>query len=146
LTVTRGNTIDEDAIVEAVLESGSRHKCLEVAYDRWNASHVVRRLTDEGLTMVPIGQGFASLSFPSKELEKRVVAAELNHMGNPILDWMAQNCATETDAAANIKPSKVKSTEKIDGIVGLVMSLARYVAHSGAKRSKYEDKGVTQFG
>lgn len=146
LTVTRGNTVDEDAIVEAVLASAGRHKCLEMAYDRWNASHVVRRLSDEGLTMVPIGQGFASLSFPSKELEKRVVSAELNHMGNPILDWMAQNCATETDAAANIKPSKKRSTEKIDGIVGLVMALARYVAHAGAKRSKYEDKGVTQFG
>lgn len=146
LTVTRGNTIDEDAIVETVLASAGQHKCLEVAYDRWNASHVVRRLTDEGIVMVPIGQGFSSLSFPSKELEKRVVAGQLNHQGNAILDWMAQNCATETDAAANIKPSKVRSTEKIDGIVALVMALARYVAHSGAKKSKYETDGITAIG
>jgi len=143
LTVTRGNTVDEDAIVETVLNSAANHKCLEVAYDRWNASHVVRRLTDEGLTMVPIGQGFASLSFPSKELEKRVVSAEMNHMGNPILDWMAQNCATETDAAANIKPSKVKSTEKIDGAVAAIMALDRAIrCGNDTRESVYDGRGI----
>lgn len=39
--------------------------------------------------------------------------------------WMASNVAVETDAAGNIKPSKKKSTERIDGIVAGVMALGR---------------------
>jgi phage terminase large subunit-like protein len=38
---------------------------------------------------------------------------------------MASNVSIETDAAGNWKPSKRKSTERIDGIVGLIMGLAR---------------------
>ena len=33
--------------------------------------------------------------------------------------------AVETDAADNLKPSKKKSTERIDGIVAAIMALGR---------------------
>jgi phage terminase large subunit-like protein len=36
---------------------------------------------------------------------------------------MASNVCVESDAAGNIKPSKKKSTERIDGIVALIMAL-----------------------
>lgn len=140
LTVTRGNMVDEDHIVNVILDTCGKNKCREIAYDRWNASHVVTRLTDEGITMVPIGQGFASLSYPAKELEKLVVGEVLNHGGNPIMEWMAGNVTIETDSAGGIKPSKKKSTEKIDGIVAAVMAINRYLAHLQPKRSKYETK------
>ena len=38
---------------------------------------------------------------------------------------MASNITTEQDAAGNIKPSKKKSTERIDGIVATIMALGR---------------------
>jgi phage terminase large subunit-like protein len=41
-----------------------------------------------------------------------------------VLAWQANNVAIQTDSAAgNIKPSKAKSTERIDGIVSLVMAI-----------------------
>lgn len=143
ITVTRGNTVDEDAIVETILKSAQTNTCREVAYDRWNASHAVTRCQDEGLTMVPLGQGFGSMSGPAKQFEKLIIAQTFNHGGNPVLEWMANNCATETDAAGNIKPSKKKSSEKIDGIVAGVMALARYLVHNSIKPSKYEAEGLT---
>ena len=39
---------------------------------------------------------------------------------------MASNTVAETDAAGNVKPSKKKSREKIDGIVALIMALGRF--------------------
>ena len=72
-----------------------------------------------------IGQGFSSLSAPARELEKLVVAQALRHGGHPVLRWCAANCVVEQDAAGNLKPPKRKSTERIDGIVALVMALAR---------------------
>lgn len=38
---------------------------------------------------------------------------------------MADNIVVKTDPAGNIKVDKEKSTEKIDGIVALIMGLAR---------------------
>ena len=38
---------------------------------------------------------------------------------------MASNMVVELDAAGNIKPSKKKSTERIDGIVAAIMALGR---------------------
>lgn len=47
------------------------------------------------------------------------------HGGNPVLRWMIDNVYIESDAAGNIKPSKKKSTEIIDGAVALIMALDR---------------------
>ena len=71
------------------------------------------------------------MSSPTKELEKRVLAAEVNHGGNPVLRWMASNVAVEMDAAGNTKPSKAKSTERIDGIVAAIMALGRLGVDAG---------------
>jgi phage terminase large subunit-like protein len=46
-----------------------------------------------------------------------------------VLSWQAANVAIQSDSAAgNIKPSKAKSTERIDGIVALVMAIGLWQA------------------
>jgi phage terminase large subunit-like protein len=51
-----------------------------------------------------------------------VVGGKVLHH-SPVLDWQASNVAVQSDHAGNIKPSKAKSTERIDGIVSLVMAI-----------------------
>jgi phage terminase large subunit-like protein len=97
----------------------------EIAVDRWNSSQLQTQLMGDGFTVVQFGQGFASMTSPSKELEKLLASQGLNHGGHPVLRWQASNVASEEDAAGNVKPSKAKSTERIDGIVAMVMGLAR---------------------
>jgi phage terminase large subunit-like protein len=65
------------------------------------------------------------------------------HGGNPVLRWMAGNVVIEKDAAGNIKLTKAKSKEKIDGIVATVMALDRCVRHEAEKQeSVYESRGL----
>ena len=61
----------------------------------------------------------------------------LRHGGNPVLRWMAGNASIETDAAANWKPSKKKSRERIDGIVALIMALERATTHESVSGSLF---------
>lgn len=143
IKMTRGNVIDEEEIIEVVLKSGAKHQCEEIGYDPWNAPHIVTRLQDEGVKMVPVRQGFVSMNYPSKELEKRIQSGRLNHGGNPVLDWMASNVATEKDAHDNIKPSKRRSGEKIDGIVAMVMAVQRYLVLHAPVKSKYEEEDIS---
>jgi phage terminase large subunit-like protein len=47
--------------------------------------------------------------------------------GIPVTRWMATNVAVAQDPAGNLKPRKDKSTERIDGIVAIVIALGRRV-------------------
>ena len=82
--------------------------------------------------------GFKDMSPGMKELYKLFLEGKIVHGGNPVLRWMAGNVVAEIDAAENIKPSKKKSVEKIDGIVALVMGLDRCIRHE-QQGSVYDD-------
>lgn len=125
LIVTPGDVIDYDFIKEQILRDSSTYQIAQIGYDPWSAMQIAIQLQNEGLNMVPVRQGFNTLSSPSKYLETLVAKGELNHGGHPVLAWMADNVTVEEDSAGNIKPSKKKSTEKIDGIAALVTALER---------------------
>lgn len=143
IKATAGNVADYDEIRNDVLDLAKRYNIRELAYDRWNASQLITQLVNEGVNCMPIGQGFASLSAPSKELERLLAAQELRHDGNPVMRWNMSNVMAETDAAENLKPSKRKSSEKVDGVFALVMALARVlVKEPEPGASVYETRGV----
>lgn len=129
LISTEGNITDYDVIREYIrdLADDAGLQIRELAYDRWNANQLITQLVGDGLACVPVGQGYASLSGPSKELEALLLGGKLKHDGNPVMRWMVGNVAVEQDPAGNVKPSKAKSTERIDGVVALVMALSRAI-------------------
>ena len=60
--------------------------------------------------------------------------------------WMADNIFIRTDPAGNIKADKEKSTEKIDGIIALIMALDRAIrCGNDTSESVYESRGVWVF-
>lgn len=127
ITATPGNITDYEALRRDFTALRQRFNIKETAYDRWNATQLVTQLTDDGAVMVPFGQGFASMSAPTKELLSLLLGSQMAHGGNPVATWMASNVSTRQDAAGNIKPDKEKSTERIDGIVALIMALGRAI-------------------
>lgn len=141
ITVTEGNVIDYGYIVRDIEALAEKYNIREIAFDRWGAFQVSQALEGAGLTMVGFGQGFASMSPPTKELLRVVLDGKLRHGGNPVLRWMADNMIVTTDPAGNVKPNKAKSREKIDGIVAGVMALDRAI-RNGAAGSVYEERGI----
>lgn len=55
---------------------------------------------------------------------------------------LAANVTVEIDAASNIKPSKKKSTERIDGIVASILAIGRAMLQTGPYQSVYSTRGV----
>jgi phage terminase large subunit-like protein len=99
----------------------------------------------DGFTMVPFGQGYVSMSAPSKRLMELVLGGDLATGGNPILRWNASNTMASMDPSGNVKPDKSKSSEKIDGIVALIMALGRAAVAGPSQRTAseiYEDRPV----
>lgn len=123
MEATAGNVTDYRRLHDAIMDDAEYFDVTGLAYDRWNSSQLVIELMEDGMPMVQFGQGTASMSAPSKQLERLTLGEEMNHGGHPVLTWMASNVAIREDAQGNIKPAKDKSTEKIDGIVALIMAL-----------------------
>jgi len=144
ITATPGNVIDYAWILHQIDEDAQHYDIREVAFDRWGATKIQTELMERGGEdwMVQFGQGYVSMSPPMKELERLILEHGLAHGNNPVLNWMADNLVVRQDPAQNIKPDKERSTEKIDGMVALVMGLDRALRHEPPKRSVYEDRGL----
>jgi phage terminase large subunit-like protein len=144
LELTDGNVVDYGRVFDYIsgLSGDLGIDLAELAFDPWNATGLVQRFQDAGLTCVAIQQGFKSLTAPTKELERLVSSRKLRHGNHPVLRWCADNVVVEQDAAGNLKPSKRKSTERIDGIVALVTALARAMVQGGPETSIYESRGL----
>jgi phage terminase large subunit-like protein len=88
-------------------------------------SRLVAQLQQDGVPAVEVQQTMAGLTSASKKLEELVLSGRLRHDGHPILRWCVSNACIDMDGNANIKPSKSRSRERIDGVSALVTALAR---------------------
>jgi phage terminase large subunit-like protein len=141
LVATPGNVIDYTYIEAEIARLAAQYEIREIAFDRWGAAQMSQRLTDADMVMVQFGQGYASMSAPTKEMLRLVLSQEIGHAGNPVLRWMADNMAVQQDAAGNVKPDKAKSTQRIDGMVAAIMALDRATRNMG-ETSVYEERGI----
>jgi phage terminase large subunit-like protein len=123
IRATDGNVTDYDVIRRDIVELAKTYNIRQIGIDRWNATQLATQLQGEGLDVVGFGQGYGSMSSPSRQLENAVLSERVRHGSHPVLSWMAANVAIQSDHQGNIKPSKAKSTERIDGIVSLIMGL-----------------------
>jgi phage terminase large subunit-like protein len=124
LTSTPGAVVDYDALRQTLRQWAAEFSLQMIAFDPWNATDLVSRLQQQdGFPCVSMRQGFASLSAPTKSLEQAILGRRLRHDGHPVLRWNVSNVAVETDAAGNLRPNKDRSTEKIDGVVALIMAV-----------------------
>lgn len=143
VTVTPGNVIDYDFVKADILRIVADYDLRSSAYDRWNSSQTIIDLQNEGMVFNPFGQGYGSMSAPTKEFEKLVLTEKIEHFGNPVLRWMLSSTVTKTDPAGNLKPDKEKSVQKIDGIVGSIMALGEWMtAQADDDSNPYEGRGL----
>lgn len=146
IKTTPGNSTDFRFIEHDILEIAETFELQELAYDRWATGELINNLEEEGLELLPHGQGYASMSGPTDEVERLLLAEELQHAGHPVLRWMAENVVVREDPAGNKKPDKEQSGDKIDGIVGMIMGLSSWYQNPDTEKpSVYEERGALAF-
>ena len=147
LNATEGNVIHYGFIEKFIEDLGETYHIREIAFDRWGATQMVQDLEGMGFTVVPFGQGYKDMSPPTKEFYKLLMEGKINHGGNPVMRWMSGNVVVDTDPAGNIKCTKAKSPEKIDGIIAAIMALDRCIRNGNGSGSIYDDpdRGLLVF-
>jgi len=119
--------IDYGYIEHYIDELGKKYNIKEIAFDRWGAVEMVQHLEGEGFTVIPFGQGFKEMSPATKRFYELLMQGRIAHGNQPVLRWMAGNVVVDTDPAGNIKITKKRALEKVDGIVAAVMALDRCI-------------------
>ena len=143
IQTTEGNVVHYGYIEKFIERLGERFNIRDIAFDRWGASQMSQDLENMGFTVVPMGQGFASMSPPTKELMKLTLEKRIAHGGHPVLRWNMDNIFIRTDPAGNIKADKAKSTEKIDGAIAMIMALDRAIrCGNQVTESVYDNRGI----
>lgn len=127
LTLTPGNFVDYAFIKHDILEAAKIYDLKEIAFDRFRSSRLTQELSEEGITLTLHGQGFAGMHAPSTEFMNMLISSSIEHGGNKLLGWMADNVVVVQDPAGNIKPDKGKSRKRIDGIVAAIMAVGRAI-------------------
>lgn len=124
---TEGNVADYATICQDICDIASRFDVQQLAYDPWGpARALAQQLTALGFALeklIEFRQTMGTFASPSKIFERLVTEGTLHHNGDPVMRWMVSNVAAERDANDNIRPSKSKSADKIDGVVATIMAL-----------------------
>ncbi len=140
--LTPGNVIDLDYIEEDIKELCGKYDVQSVGYDPWQAQQLATHLIDEGIPMVEVRAIVSNFSEPMKQLEALVYSKNLNHGDDPVLTWMVSNVVAHYDKKDNIYPDKEKPENKIDGVVALIIALARAIMGGDTKESVYNTRGI----
>ena len=122
---TEGNQTDWDAIVEEILRLAGEFRIQEIAEDPAFSAAVSPKLQRAGLTVVDVRMGYMGMTYPCNELLRLVHAKQLQHGGDPVLRWSADNLVMRSGPMKRLMPDKERSREKIDPMVALILAIGR---------------------
>ncbi len=135
---TEGDYVSHRAIGDRIEELADSYSIQAVAFDRAQASSVYERLAAYGVEMLKHPQTTGYMNGPFRDLLARLGNREIIVGENPCLRWMAQNVQSYRDSNDRIRPDRAKSSEKIDGIVALLMALSAAAEKSQEGMASFE--------
>jgi phage terminase large subunit-like protein len=144
MRLTPGDATDYEFVRREILRIVGEHKVQAVGYDPYNASGLAQQLEADGLRLKRVPQSYYYMAEPTKRWEAMVTNHRLRHDGNPVLTWAMSNCVVELDANSNPRPSKRRSTEKIDPVVAGIVALAVALdaAPTVSQATPYAERGI----
>lgn len=150
LKLTEGDVIDLPLLKNFIVSFCRTHKVKEITFDQYNADLLGHELISmygpDFVTYSP--QNFKFYNSPCKSFEMDISEGRLFHDGNRFLKWAAGNVRLDVDAWGNVRPSRDKSTDKIDPIISSLMAYARaheFVSKNSTTESVYKSGGVFKF-
>lgn len=142
IRVSEGQVVDIEQVRDGIHADSELHALEEVAFDPAQLTQFASEMIDEGYTMVELRPTVLNFSETMKFLDEIVRTGRFHHDGDPVLEWMVSNVVCHTDAKDNIYPRKEAPENKIDGVVGLIMALARARVHESGSFEDFVNNAI----
>lgn len=132
LSLTSGNVVDYEYILNKIQEINKVIPVEAIAYDSWQSTALIIKLTELGYNCQPFSQSIGSMNRPTKHIEMIARNGHLIIDDNPITRWMFSNCELKEDWNNNQKVQKMNkmSENKIDGIAAMCDALGYYLTET----------------
>lgn len=127
ITITPGNVVDYDYILNDILDINKTLYLNKVGYDSWNSTQFAINAEAQGLPMTPVSQSIGNFNKPTKEMERLILSSRAILDNNEVNRHCFRNVIMARDRNGNTKPSKQYEEKKIDGVVSALMALAVYL-------------------
>lgn len=125
LRLTDGDVIDYREIVDYVMYLNKVARILSIGYDQWKSQEVINMLANAGADNVlcAVKQTYGNFTAPVESFEHGVKTGHIFINDNPINYYCFGNAVLDTDKLENCKPVKRKHTQKIDGVITMLMCM-----------------------
>lgn len=127
LTLSPGDMIDPQDMVDAVLEANELYDLQCVGVDQYLTQTVTPRLEEKNIQVIAIPQNMPGMSPAMKELEQMIRKHEMRHVHNTCGRWCFGNVRCAVDGNENIKPMKNRSIGRIDITVAWIIAVAVWI-------------------
>ncbi|MEE4153436.1 MAG: terminase TerL endonuclease subunit [Erythrobacter sp.] len=142
LSVTPGNIIDYDEILEKLKELRGIFQLEQVPYDPHQATYLATTAAKDGFPMLEYRQIVLNMSEPMKELDAITRAGTIAHGGCAVMEWQINNVTGAEDKKENVYPNKPRAEAKIDSPVALIMALGASMTGETEARSFWETENA----
>lgn len=132
LTLTEGDVIDYREIVGYVLRLNKAVRILGIGYDPWKSQEVINMLAASGADNVLTGvrQTYGNFTAPVESFEHGAKTGHIFINDNPINYYCFGNAVLDTDKLENCKPVKRQPTQKIDGVITMLMCMRLFIDYT----------------
>lgn len=132
---TPGQAIDKRYIAQRLAVMRHDYDLRGIGFDRWGMQDLKALLNAEGidLPLLDWGQGYKDMGPAVDAFETALLTDKLKHGMHPVLRWAAGNLVYEMDPAGMRKPSKNRSSDRIDPVVALIMAVGLSSRDEGPK-------------
>lgn len=129
LTLTPGDVIDYRVIAEYVHGLNKYVRILAIGYDPWKSLEMVNILAATGAADVLRGirQTYGNFTAPVESFEHGIKTGKITINDNPINYYCFGNAVLDHDKLENCKPIKRKHTQKIDGVITMLMCMREFI-------------------
>ena len=131
ITICPGDVVDHRAVEEQIRADCETFQLDELAFDRFHAYPIISSLEESFPgQLADVGQTFRHMNTPAKEAERLIGEHRLRHGGNPVTRWQMSHAVAETNQDDLVRISRKRSSDKVDGVVAMLMALERYAVAS----------------
>lgn len=134
-SLTPGNVVDYDAVINKMLELRDMFNIAAVYYDKWNSTQWAIRCTELGFNLVPFAQGIGHFNNATKMMTKSILEGTCLIQKSRLVLWQFGNAVLKRDSQGNEKVTKENNLRKVDNIISMTTALGGF----------YEENVPTEF-
>ncbi len=129
LNLTEGDVIDYSVIVDYIHGLNDYLRIIGIGYDAWKSQEMINILSVTGArnVLTPIRQTYGNFTAPVESFEHGAKTGKIIINDNPINYYCFGNAVLDFDNLENCKPVKRRHTDKIDGVITMLMSLRLFI-------------------